>query len=146
MSAKYRSLTAEEKAALAELLRPRSGSLPFGDPVHVFNTLLYVLWARKPIRGSHGPGYAHSSKLSMAIRYWWTEEPEQLKKAWRTYLRLQSASRFRQWLERFDEYAVSWQDPDEAKKQAGKVHSLWFRNMHDVVKREHARRKAKTVK
>lgn len=145
MATPYTDLTEEEKEAIRPILRPASGSLPFGDPGHVFNTLLYVLWEFKLIRGSHGTGYSHSSKLSEAIQHWW-DEPDKLEEAWRAYLKLQSDEMIEEWGEIFDLYANSWQHRDEAQRYASRVHSLWFHTMLNVLRLERPRRRRQTAK
>ncbi len=139
MPGRYRDLTVREKEAVRPLLHTPSPTRPYADPAVIFNTLLYVLWEQKPIRGSHGEGYSHSSRLCPAIWRW--TESGQLKTAWRAYLRLQNETKLGQWAKLFEFYRDSWQDRKEATKHATKVHSSWFRIMNDALAMEQRRRR-----
>ena len=132
---KYKRLTNAQWAELEPILkkeRTGPGAEP-AKPRKVFNTLLCMLWEEQSTREVHRRGYASPPVITRMLSQWLRDG--NLEAAWRTYLKGLSKRDITRWRKIFNTYTESWKDREQAQRYAGRVHSLWFRQMHDILRR-----------
>ncbi len=130
---KYRRLTDAQWAKLEPLLvvKLTGAGAPRSDPRKIFDTLLLGLWEDRTSRELPKENYAPASTVARTLWEW--AEDGRLEEAWRLYLLTLPKARVTQWHRIFDTYAGSWRDRESAPRYAGKVHNLYFKQMHQVL-------------
>ena len=130
----YRELSDKQWAELEPILIKQEitpGRTRY-DEREVFDTLLFVLWQDSSAHDAYEQGYAPASITSRTLWKW--AEEGRLRRAWRTYLKGLSKRDIARWRSLFDKYADSWKDSKSSGQYAARAHSLWFRQMHRVLR------------